>query len=418
MIHRFPYKRFAPLEIPDANIAGYYTLPEPHISTEDSAVVRAALASPFGTGRLCDEIRPGMRVTIAVDDNSRDTKTELMLPIVLEELHAARIPPVAIKIFIALGTHRRMTRAEMKMKYTVEAVSRYNFVNPDWKEAGAYVVIGNSAQGFPIRMHREILNADYLIGIGQVIPHMIAGFGGGGKIINPGCGDADTIGEMHWLCDKVPSDSLFAVRDNAVRAAIDEAALKAGLKFILNEVPGGHGRIAGVFAGHPVLAHRAACSFAGPICRVRIRERSDIVVSDAYPADIDFWQALKGLNAACGAVKDGGTVILVTPCPEGACAQHPELATLGYIPVERTRTMVACGEIDKCLAANLVLGRRLIDRARVILVTEGISEQDTRTMGFGWAPDPASALRGALARHGRTARINVLYKASKMVCVA
>jgi len=155
-----------------------------------------------------------------------------------------------------------------------------------------------------------------------------------------------------------------------------------------------------------------------PVGCGRLREKADIVISDAYPADLDFWQALKGLNAACGAVTDGGTVILATPCPEGTSAQHPELTTVGYIPVERTRRMVAEGTIDKAIAANLVLGRRLLDRARAILVTKGISERDTRAMGFGWAPDPATALQQAIARHGRSATINVLSKAAAMICVS
>ena len=37
-------------------------------------------------------------------------------------------------------------------------------------------------------------------------------------------------------------------------------------------------------------------------------------------------------------------------------------------------------------------------------------------MGFLWSPSPAGALETALRKHGRDVRINVLYKASKMVC--
>jgi nickel-dependent lactate racemase len=247
---------------------------------------------------------------------------------------------------------------------------------------------------------------------------MIAGFGGGGKIINPGCSDGDTIGEMHWLCHQVPEDRLFAVRENAVRDLIDEVALKVGLRFILNEVPGGGGRMAGAFAGHPIDAHRQACRAARAACAVEIKEKADIVVADAYPADLDFWQALKGLNAAYGAVRDGGTVILVTPCLEGTSAQHPELTEVGYIPTDQTIRMVARGTLDKAVAANLFLGRRLLDKAQSVLVTRGISEADTRAMGFEWSPDPTAALETALHKHGRQAGINVLYKAAKMVCSA
>ena len=174
--------------------------------------------------------------------------------------------------------------------------------------------------------------------------------------------------------------------------------------------------MAAAFAGHPIDAHRQACQAAHEACAVKIEEKADIVVADAYPADLDFWQALKGLNAAYGAVKEGGTVILVTPCPEGTSAQHPELTEVGYIPIDRTIKMVEQGKLDKAVAANLFLGRRLLDKAQSILVTKGISEADTEAMGFLWSPDPAAALELALQRHGKEASINVLYKAAKMVC--
>ncbi len=418
MTHQFPYNDFPALEIPGSCAAGFYTLPDSSVSAEksDRDIIKAALDAPVGCGKLSDKVRPGMRIIIAVDDNSRSTRTELMLPMVLAELEDAGIPPKDICIFIALGTHRCMTREEMEYKYTPQVAANYRFVNPDWRDAGSYIDAGQSARGFAVKIHTEILRSDFVIGVGQTIPHMIAGFGGGGKIINPGCADIDTVGEMHWLCNEAPENRLFGVRDNVVRETIDEVAIKSGLRFILNEVPGGDSRVAGAFAGHPVLAHRQACDFAGSVCAVKIKETSDIVVADAYPSDLDFWQAIKGLNAAYGAVKAGGTVILVTPCTEGASAQHRELTTVGYIPVKQIKMMVMRGEIDKCVAANLLLGRRLLDKAQAILVTRGISEKDTKAMGFCWAPDASTALRQAITRHGNTASINILYKAAKMIC--
>jgi nickel-dependent lactate racemase len=339
-----------------------------------------------------------------------------MLPLVIEELHRGGVDERNIAIVIAIGTHRPMSRAEIEEKYTLPVASRYRIVNPDWKDKSAYVDIGQSREDFTVRVHREVVQTDFVVGVGQTIPHMIAGFGGGGKIINPGCSDGDTIGDMHWLCHRVPEGRLFAERDNAVRELIDEVAVKVGLQFIVNEVPGGGRRMAAAFAGHPIDAHRQACRAAREACAVKIREKADIVVADAYPADLDFWQALKGLNAAYGAVKDEGTVILVTPCLEGTSAQHPELTEVGYIPTEQTARMVAQGVLDKAVAANLFLGGRLLDKAQSVLVTKGISEADTRAMGFSWSPDPAAALKLALHRHGKDARINVLYKAAKMVC--
>ena len=415
MIHEFPYEEFESIDIPDKNISGIYTLPETLISASDIELIKSALDNPIGCGRLFEEVKPGMKIAIAVDDSSRNTKTELMLPVVLSELEKAGVCNENIAVVIALGTHRKMTLEEMQLKYTKEAVDNYRFVNPDWKDASEYAKAGNS-QDFDVSIHKEILNADFVIGVGQTIPHMIAGFGGGCKIINPGCADGDTIGHMHWLCSKVESDKLFAVRENAVRTVIDEVGISAGLKFIINEVPAGNGRISGVFAGHPIEAHKQACEFAKKVCQVNIKEKTDIVIADAYPADLDFWQALKGLNAAYGAVKDGGTVILVTPCPEGTSSQHSELTEIGYVSVNCIFKMLKAGQLDKAVAANLFLGRKLLEKADTILVTKGISKSDTVSMGFGWAETPQAAFSDAIKKHGKDARVAVLYKASKMIC--
>ncbi len=451
MRHNFPYDEFGPVEIPDELISGSYTLEPPASGEDNETLIRRALEQPIGTKRLSEMVKPGMKITIAVDDSSRSTRTGLMLPAVLEELGRAGIDDRDITVYIALGTHRQMSEEEIRGKYTPEVAKRFAIENPDWKQTDNYVQIGTSKHGFPIKMHKTVADADFLIGVGQTIPHMIAGFGGGGKIINPGCSDEGTIGEMHWMCRMVPEGELFAVRDNAVREVIDEMALQTGLKFIINEVPGSGDSLAGVFAGDPVEAHRKACRFAKACFKVPLKKQADIVIADSYQADIDFWQALKGLNAAYGAVRDGGTVILVTPCPEGTSSQHPELTDLGYIPVEETMQLVEKGELDKVIAANLFLGRRLMERAEGVLVTKGICREDTEAMGFTWAESPQAALSYALKKHGgaggaafggdasgrsapggpaaggaspgraaeadRRPTINVLYKASKMVCV-
>ena len=72
--------------------------------------------------------------------------------------------------------------------------------------------------------------------------------------------------------------------------------------------------------------------------------------------------------------------------------------------------------MDKAVGANLLLGRQLLNFADAILVTKGILEKDTRAMGFKWACSPAEALKMAFATQGPAAKINVLYKASKIIC--
>jgi lactate racemase len=416
MKYRFPYEAFGPIEIPDRQLSGVYAINAAVPPKKPGQLIAEALECPIGSPRLKNRVRLGTKVLIVIDDNTRSTRTEWMLPAVIAELLGAGLDRQAIQIFVALGTHRAMTRSEIAAKYTADLAAQYRFVFPNWRNPGEYAAVSASGD-FEIRIHRQLLEADFIVGIGQTVPHLIAGFGGGCKIVNPGCADPETIGRMHWLCHTVPQGQLFAVRDNAVRRLIDEVGIKAGLKFIINEVPGKDDSVAAVFAGDPVLAHRAACDFARSACTVKLSERADVVVADAYPSDLDFWQALKGLNAACGAVRPGGTVVLVAPCPEGVCTQHPEYGTVGFGHSPRhIQDLVAAGQLDPIPAAALWLGCRLREQANVTLVAKGITAAETAALGLDYAPDPAAALAQALRRHGPSARINVLHKAAKIIC--
>src|SRR6056297_2294571 len=193
MTHTFPYSEFAPIDVPDGNLAGVYTLESREQTESDETIVRGALEGPIGSPRLRDMVEPDMRIAVAVDDNTRSTKTELMLPLVLEELAQAGVSDGNIAIVIAIGTHRSMTEKEITEKYGEAVASRYRVVNPNWRDTEAYVDVGQSQQDITVRVHREIVEADFVVGVGQTIPHMIAGFGGGAKIINPGCSDGETI---------------------------------------------------------------------------------------------------------------------------------------------------------------------------------------------------------------------------------
>ena len=416
MLHKFTYKDFSSLELPDSNIADIYKPAEYSQHDDERKIFEKALASTIGTDRLDRIVKAGMKIAIAVDDITRSTKTELMLPPVLKQLKEAKIRNEDISIFIALGTHRQMTEREIRLKYTQEAAENHRIINPDWKKKQDYQVVEKSSDGFEIKVHKAILEADFVIGLGQTSPHMYAGFGGGGKIINPGCSEEQTIGQMHWLSHTVPTEKRFGVRENKVRALIDEVAVKSGLKFIVNEVAKQDGTIAKAFAGDPVKAHSQACRFAAELYCVKVKQ-ADIAVADSYPADIDLWQAIKAIYSAHFAVKKGGTLIFITPSPEKISSQHPEIMDIGYKGgFAQIEKLVAEDKLSKVVAANMWAGNEITQHCRVVLVSSGISEKEAQTIGFDWASSPQQALAEAMKRHGKDAKINVLCGASKIIC--
>ena len=108
-------------------------------------------------------------------------------------------------------------------------------------------------------------------------------------------------------------------------------------------------------------------------------------------------------------VKDGGTLILLTPAPEGIAPDHPQLVELGVTPGDEVLAMVERGEIaDEVAAATYLAFDQTRRRAKIIVVTDGITEEEATRIGIKATPDFDRALAGALARHGKQARIGVV----------
>ena len=98
-----------------------------------------------------------------------------------------------------------------------------------------------------------------------------------------------------------------------------EAARLAKVDFIVNVVENREGEIVRAFAGDFEGAFLEATKLVDEMYRVSVDRRADIVVVSAggHPADINLYQACKGLDNAVDAVKRGGVMVLVAECPEG-----------------------------------------------------------------------------------------------------
>jgi nickel-dependent lactate racemase len=422
MEFRFPYPDVPPLSIADTNVLGVFAARECTTCGDPRDMIRDALAAPIGTPRIADLVRQkrpgGVRsVLIVVDDVSRPTPIHLVLPLLLEELHAAGVSDSGVEFLLALGSHRFMTPAEIAAKVGADVAARYPVHNHDWKDPSVCQLIGTTAQGVDVWINKRVARADLVIGVGRIMPIEVCGFTGGGKILVPGVCGKLTNDDMHWTRMDVPDHLVIGKRDNPVRASIDQLARTAGLDFIVNLVMDSTGQIRAVVAGDMVDAHRAGCTLALGVHTVRFPSEADIVVADSHPFDIEFWQANKALDQAGLVVRAGGVLILVSPCTEGFSATHREIVDLGYPPVAEIKRMVAEGRIaSKVVAVHMTQVSRIArERATVILVTTGISERDVKKVGLEYAATPQAALERAFAVAGREAKVALIRGAAEML---
>ena len=243
------------------------------------ARVAEAIAAPIGVPRLREMARGARRVAIVSDDATRPTPVADILPPILGELRASGVPDDAITIVMANGSHRLMTANEIEQKLGPGVARRFKVVNHDYR-APDLVDFGCTPSGVPIHVNKEIADADFVIGLGSIVPHRYCGWSGGAKIIQPGvCGEETTVA-THLMITRDPSVRLGNV-ENVVRHEMEEVAARAGLRFIVNVILNADCQVVGIVAGHPVAAHRSGVSKALEVCGTRIREKADLVIGRA-----------------------------------------------------------------------------------------------------------------------------------------
>lgn len=405
----FSYADVPPLDIPDANLLGVLepkTLEPPKPAEE---LVEEALRSPIGSPPVEKSVSPSSRVLILVDDITRQTPAYAVLPALLERLLGQGCPRDHIKILIAAGTHALMTPQEIERKLGPKIPSEYSVSLHHWKSA-EMVEIGTTADGTPIRVNRMLREADVIIGVGQIVPHRVMGYTGGATIVQPGVSGPDVTGYTHWASALYAGPKILGIAENPVRREVERIARLAGLQFIVNVVMDGQGRVIHVVAGDIVAAHRKGAEYSRAIYGVPLPRFATVVISESYPADYDLWQAAKGIYSSELAVRDGGVVILVTPCPHGVSDEHTEVEQLGYHGFEAVKALLESKQIaDRVAAAHLVhVGRVIRDKARGIMVSPGIKPETQRAIGFEPAATPQEAFEKALAMVGSDAKVAVL----------
>ncbi|MDR2946941.1 MAG: nickel-dependent lactate racemase, partial [Candidatus Adiutrix sp.] len=277
------------LDVPEANLAEVLTPNRWEPLADLEGAVEAALAAPIGLPALESLLRPGQPVLLVSDDNTRPTPVSRLLPPLVRRLNAAGVPDDKITVLMALGTHRYMTEEEMRQKVGPEMFGRLKVVNHLWRDPARLVGLGRTSAGTPLQVNRLLLDHEIVIGLGAIVPHHIPGFSGGAKIIQPGVCGPLTTAETHLLSCRGGGDSFLGQLDNPVRRDLDEMAARVGLTAIFNVVLTPEGAPAGVFFGHYQEAFRRGAALARDIYGVKYTVRPDIVVSNSYPCDLDFW---------------------------------------------------------------------------------------------------------------------------------
>jgi nickel-dependent lactate racemase len=420
----FPYLNgHVSASVPGAQWLGALDVKPVPAVRDSAAAVREALAQPIGLSYpALSRFKTQDRVLILVSDSFRQTRADLMLPPLLDELQRTGIYGETISILFSTGVHRAPTLDEQRKILGDAVFARLSgrIFCHDAYDAPAHKPLGVTSRGTPVEINRRLLQADRVIATGTVVLHYFGGFGGGRKSFVPGVASAATIGKNHSLNlhpaeDRLnPAVRIATLDGNPVAEDMLEAAQMLRVDFILNTVLTRDGEIAAVFCGEMDAAHRRACDFAREIYAAPIAQRADLVIA-ASPHTRNFVQTHKALYNAYQAMRPGGHIVLVAPCPEG----------LGS---ERFAQWLALGDRAKVIAAlrerseiNGQTALSAIEKAPSTLFVTELSDADVARLGGRKAASLENALDEALAQLGdagvRTPSIYVMPAAAYTVPV-
>ena len=369
-----------------------------------------AINNPIGCKPFKENFTPGDKVAFIVNDSTRIANSYQFLPVMMDELNSMGIPDEDMFIIFALGAHRAMRQEEMVTEVGEAVAGRVKMHNGDCHDKDQFKYFGTTSFGTPVAFHKLVAEADRIICTGSVLPHYLAGYGGGRKAMLPGVAWYETIRNNHSMIFD-PNSKVSKLHGNPVYDDQIEAVEMCRPTFLINVVLNEKKETVRVFAGDYINAHIEACKFVDEIYVTDIKEEADLVIisSGGYPKDIDIYQLHKTMINGWCAVRQGGIVIVVGECRDGSGSDTYEQIMQEHKTPER---------VEKATRANFQVGAHkaygvtsLMYKAQFILVSE-VDEALAKMLQFTPAKDMDAALTIAFEKLGKKPKIIVMPQGS------
>ena len=312
-------KKDIQIPIQDKNIIQVLNSNKQKLLLHPEKKLRELLKNPINSPSLKDLIvkKQAKKILVVVNDITRPTPYEIILPPLLEDLHHIGVKKENIIFIIATGSHRGNLKEEIKEIFGENIAGTYKFINHDDLES-QMKNYGQLKSGNQLLVNSIVSEMDFIITTGVIVPHYFAGFSGGRKSILPGiCGRA-TIEANH--ANMVHPDARAGnLKGNPIHEEMQEAVEKVGVDFNINVITDEHHRIIEIIAGELSASWQKGVEVCKKTYFCPIKHKAEVVIASTggYPKDINVYQAQKALDNAYQAVKPGGTIILLAECSEG-----------------------------------------------------------------------------------------------------
>ena len=373
----------------------------------------AAVAAALDRGGIAEAAAAGRSACILICDITRPVPNRLFLRPLVERLEAAGIARDAVTVLVATGLHRPNVGDELAEVVGDPWVLEHVRVENHYARNDAdHVDLGRTVRGTPIRLDRRFVEADVRIATGLVEPHFMAGYSGGRKVIAPGIAHADTITTFHnhrFMSDRCAENCVLD--GNPLHREQLEILERIGGALALNTVIDDRRRLAFVNFGECRASHLDAVAFVRRYAEVSLSRRFATVVTSAagYPLDKTYYQTVKGMVGALGALEDGGDLIVASECSEGiGSAEYREaqrrLVEAGPEAFLAGISGKAHADIDEW---QTQMQTRSLARGRVSLYTGGLDPQERSLTGVASVTSVEEAIARSIEHH-RDPRVAII----------
>ena len=387
-----------------------------------SRMVTDAISLPTGTPSLAEMVRGKKKVAIVVDDNARPTPRRALLTPLLDYLRDCGVENGQITLLIAAGTHPTPSRAEIEEAFGNELCRQIRIVGHDC-HAPDLVSVGTLKHLGELKVNPLFAEADLRISVGSILPHPLAGFGGGAKTIFPGIANYELIHNHHVALMLAPGSSTGnAAPNNGFLREIREAGRLARLDFIVNAVYDADEDIKTVVAGHFEEAHKAGIELCVKELGVPFDRFADVTIMSSFPYT-DGPQVLKPLSASNMVTKKGGSVIVYADRIKGGqfapslleifdrafamAAGDPKRLVMTHIRENKPIIPGIAMDFNSALNCTMLY----VSRTRMFLVSDDADEAQAARLGFEYASSVQKAIN-RIARDVPKATVNIMPSAA------
>jgi len=294
-----------------------------------------------------------------------------------------------ITIVVAIGTHETMKKEALEAKLGNGVVSHYKVVQHNaWQSDLVPIQIPD--HGGVVKISPVVAQAGLKVGISSVLPHPMAGYGGGPKIVMPGVCDFESIRNHHMRHVIHPQSVAGITKGNPFHEGCFQVARAVGLDFSINCVYNQKGQVIRIIGGSLEMAFAEAVEVCFEKLGHKFREKVDITITSTYPHTHGH-QIFKGLSAPDVVTKDMGAILLVAPVV--APISHEFLDSIHVIkeksrnnPVAYVNDALSKGMAflpDKAIDFNMAMTTVFLrPKIRAILVSPTISRDEAEAMGL------------------------------------